>query len=146
MIEKQLSLFLVNKPGVLAEVCRTLGNNDINIRGMSISDTVDHAVVRLIVDDPIKAIHVMGDHGVLVVETDVLAIKLSDHPGELAKIARKLARAKVNIEYAYGTSDGSAATMFIRVSDARKAKKLLTPTKKKAKRSRKTAPRSAAAS
>lgn len=131
MIAKQLSLFLVNKPGVLAEVCKTLGASGINIRGMSISDTVDHAVVRMIVDDAHKACHVLGDHGVLVVETDVLAVQVSDHPGELAKIARKLARAKVNIEYAYGTSDGASATMFIRVSDARKAKKILTPVKKK---------------
>ena len=131
MIEKQLSLFLVNKPGVLAEVCKTLGANGINIRGMSISDTVDHAVVRMIVDDPRKAVHVLGDHGVLVVETDVLAVKMGDHPGELAKIARKLARAKINIEYAYGTSNGEAATLFIRVSDARKAKMVLTARPKK---------------
>ena len=55
MIEKQLSLFLVNKPGVFADVCQTLGEHKINIRGMSVSDTVDHAVVRLMVDDPNKA-------------------------------------------------------------------------------------------
>ncbi len=125
MIEKQLSLFLVNKPGVLADVCKTLGDSGINIRGMSISDTVDHAVVRLIVDDPTKAIHILGEHGVLVVETDVLAVKLSDHPGELSGVARKLARAKVNIEYAYGTSDGTSATIFVRVSDVRKARQVL---------------------
>ncbi len=133
MIEKQISLFLVNKPGVLADVCKTLGANDINIRGMSISDTVDHAVVRLVVDDPVKAIHILGEHGVLVVETEVLAMQLSNHPGELSKIARKLARARVNIEYAYGSSDGSSATMFVRVSDTRKAVKILTPPKRKKK-------------
>jgi len=134
MIEKQLSLFLVNKPGVLAQVCRTLGTGGVNIRGMSISDTVDHAVVRMIVDDPKAACHILGEHGVLVVETDVLAIKISDHPGELAKIARKLARGKVNIEYAYGTSNGEAATMFIRVSSPGKAVRLLAPAKKKKKK------------
>ena len=136
MIEKQLSLFLVNKPGVLADVCKTLGANGINIRGMSISDTVDHAVIRLIVDDPKKASHVLGDHGVLVIETDVLAVQVGNHPGELAKIARKLSRGKVNIEYAYGTSDGSASTMFIRVSDARTGKKILSPVKRKMKKVR----------
>ncbi len=136
MIEKQLSLFLVNKPGVLADVCKTLAANDINIRGMSISDTVDHAVVRLIVDDPKKAIHILGDHGVLVVETDVLAVQVSDHPGELSKIARKLSRAKVNIEYAYGTSGGKEATVFIRVSDVRKGRKVLAPTRKKTKKAK----------
>ncbi len=84
----------MNKPGVLADVCKTLGTSGINIRGMSISDTVDHAVVRLIVDDPTKAIHILGEHGVLVVETDVLAVKVSDQPGELSKIARKLCAQK----------------------------------------------------
>jgi hypothetical protein len=79
---------------------------------------------------------VLGDHGVLVVETDVLAVRLSDHPGELAKVARKLAREKINIEYAYGTSDGGAATMFLRVTDPRKGVKMLAPKKKKSKRTR----------
>ncbi len=81
MIARQLSVFLENKPGVLAAVCRALGDHDINIRGVSVSDTVDHAVVRLIVSDPHKAIHILGEHGTLVVETDVLVVKLSDHPG-----------------------------------------------------------------
>ena len=94
MIEKQLSIFLENKPGVLAEVCKTLQAHDINIRGISVSDTVDHAVVRMIVSDPHAAIHILGEHGTLVVETDVLAIELSDSPGELAKLASQLASAR----------------------------------------------------
>jgi hypothetical protein len=130
MIEKQLSVFLENKPGVLAQVCKTLGANGINIRGMSVSDTVDHAVVRLIVDDPLKAIHILGEHGALVVETDVLAVKLKDKPGELAKVASKFARGKINIEYAYATSDGTEATLFTRVSDTKKAMQLLSPKKR----------------
>jgi hypothetical protein len=125
MIEKQLSLFLINKPGVLADVCQTLGDNEINIRGLSVSDTVDHAVVRLIVDDPMKAIHLLGEHGVLVVETDVLAVEVDDHPGALASIARKFAREKINIEYAYGTSDSGRARIYVRVSDTRKGKQAL---------------------
>ena len=135
MIEKQLSLFLINKPGVLADVCQTLGDHKINIRGLSVSDTVDHAVVRLIVDDPIKAIHILGEHGVLVVETDVLAVEVDDQPGALARVARKFARAKVNIEYAYGTSDSGKARIFVRVSDVRKGKQALsgTPPKRKKK-------------
>jgi hypothetical protein len=134
MIEKQLSIFLVNKPGVMADVCRTLGAHDINIRGISVSDTVDHAVVRLIVDDPRKALHVLGEHGALVVETDVLEVKLGDKPGELARLAGKFARGKINIEYAYGTADGSQATVFLRVSDVKKAVKILSPKKKPRKR------------
>ncbi|MHB0959736.1 MAG: ACT domain-containing protein [Pirellulaceae bacterium] len=124
MIEKQLSLFLVNKPGVLADVCQTLGEHEINIRGISVSDTVDHAVVRLVVDDPTKAIHILGEHGVLVVETDVLALQVANEPGALAKVARKFARGKINIEYAYGTAD--SGTLFLRLSDVRKGKELLS--------------------
>jgi hypothetical protein len=136
MLEKQLSIFLENKPGVLASVCRALGEHEVNIRGMSISDTVDHAVVRLIVDEPDKALHILGEHGALVVETDVLAVKLSDRPGELARLAAKFSRAKVNIEYAYGTSNGSEATIYIRVSDSKKAVGVLAPRAKKKKKAK----------
>jgi hypothetical protein len=129
MVEKQLSVFLENKPGVLAEVCRTLAEQGVNIRGMSISDTVDHAVVRLIVNDPQKAIHVLGEHGALVVETEVLAVKLDDKPGRLAELAEKFAQAEVNIEYAYGSSNDTHATVFFRVSDVQKAIAVLAPKK-----------------
>ena len=127
MIEKQLSIFLENKPGVLAEVCKTLEAHEINIRGISVSDTVDHAVVRMIVSDPHGAIHILGEHGTLVVETDVLAIELSDSPGELAKLASQLASARINVEYAYGSSDHSSGIVFFRVSDIQKAVKVLSP-------------------
>ena len=133
MVEKQLSVFLENKPGVLAEVCKTLGAHHINIRGMSISDTVDHAVVRLIVDDPQKAVHILGEHGALVVETDVLAVKLDDKPGQLAKMASKFAGGNVNIEYAYGTSDGDQATLYMRVSNLDEALQLLSSKKQRKK-------------
>jgi len=133
MIARQLSVFLENKPGVLAAVCKALGEHDVNIRGVSVSDTVDHAVVRLIVSDAHKAVHVLGEHGALVVETDVLVVKLSDHPGALAEVAAKFARGKINIEYAYGSSDDTEATVFMRVSDTKKALEILTP-KKKAKK------------
>lgn len=137
MIEKQISIFLENKPGVMASVCKTLGAYDINIRGISVSDTVDHAVVRMIVDNPRKAIHVLGEHGALVVETDVLAVKLDDKPGALAKLASRFARGKINIEYAYGTSDDTEATVFIRVSDVKKAAQLLSPKKRPKKKATK---------
>lgn len=136
MVEKQLSIFLENKPGVLAKVCKTLGAQGINIRGLSVSDTVDHAVVRLIVDDPQKAIHVLGDHGALVVETDVLAVQMANQPGELAKMAARLARAKVNIEYAYGSSNSGPGTIFFRVSDVRRALRALSATKAAARNKR----------
>jgi hypothetical protein len=137
MIERQLSVLLENKVGVMADVCKALADHGINIRAMSISDTVDHAVLRMVVDDPRAAIHVMGERGALVVETDVLQIHLDDKPGELGKLAARLARAKVNIDYAYGTADNQRATLFLRVSDVKKALEILSPKPKPKSRSKK---------
>lgn len=121
MIERQLSVFLENRPGVLAAVCKALVEKNVNVIGFSISDTVDYAVVRLVVDDPTTAMHVLGEGGALVVETDVLALKMENSPGALQKVAERLAKAKVNIEYAYGSGDGDEGLVFIRVSDTKKA-------------------------
>lgn len=124
-VVKQLSVFLENKPGVLAELCETFSKQKLNIEGLSVSDTVDHAVVRMITSDHRKAIDVLEGAGVLVVETDVLALTLPDKPGQLADIARKLAKAKVNIEYAYGTTEAAGGQLILRVSDIAKAKRVL---------------------
>ncbi len=124
-VVKQLSVFLENKPGVLARLCQTFAEQKINIQGMSVSDTVDHAVVRLVTSDPRKAAAILESAGVLVVETDVLAVRLADKPGQLATLARQLARAKVNIEYAYGTTDEPGGVLILRVSDIKKARKAL---------------------
>lgn len=125
MVETQLSIFLENKPGVLAEASKMLSDHGINIRGISISDTVDHAVVRMVVDQPQKALHLLGEHGALVVETEVLEVQLADEPGQLSRLAAQFAEGNINIEYAYGTSNGPA-TLFVRVSDTPAAEKLLS--------------------
>ena len=124
---KQLSLFLENKPGTLATVCRTLAGNRINISAISVADGVDHAVVRMVVDDAPKALHILGEHGVLVVERDVLLITCSNRPGELATIARKLAAQKVNIEYAYAATvpAAPAGALILRVDNLAKARRVL---------------------
>lgn len=126
-VVKQIAMFLKNEPGVLAKVCRELAAQGVNIVGISVQDAVDHAVVRMVTSDPKRAVHVIGDSGVLAIESDVLAIPLADNPGELAKIAARLARAKINIDYAYGSSsDGEKKTvLYVKVSDIRKAKKVL---------------------
>lgn len=123
-VVRQLSVFLENKPGVLARLCHTFAAQGINLQGICVSDTVDHAVVRLITSDPLKARSVLESTGVLVVETDVLALRLPDRPGELGKLAARLAKAKVNIEYAYGTVQNSSALLVLRVSDIKKAVKI----------------------
>jgi len=124
-VVKQLSIFLANKPGVLARLCETFSDHKINIQGLCVSDTVDHAVVRMITSSPERARTVLEDAGVLVVETDVLALRLPDRPGQLAVLAAKLSKAKVNIEYAYGTTGTGGAKLVVRVSDMKKALKVL---------------------
>ena len=113
-IVTQLSVFLANKPGTLAEVCDELAKANVNIYALTISDSVDHAVVRMVVSDTRKALHIFGDHGVLVVENEVLMINNSNKPGSLSKIAVKLSKAKVNIDYAYlATSPGSKKALQV---------------------------------
>jgi len=126
-VATQLSLFLENKPGTLAAVCKALGAEKINIHAISVSDAVDHAVVRMVVSDPHKAIHLLGEHGVLVVERDVLVLEGRSRPGALACIAQMLADHKVNIEYAYSATlpGATRGVMVLRVDNISKAKRIL---------------------
>ena len=126
-ITKQLAIFLENRPGTLARVCDALAENRINIHALATSDTIDHTVMRLVVSDYRKALHIFEQHGTLVVEDDVLMVEGSNQPGSLSKIAHKLAAAKINIEYAYCAtpSDAKKGLLVLRVSDAKKALKVL---------------------
>jgi len=126
-ITKQLALFLENRPGMLARVCDALSAAKINIYAISTSDTIDHSVVRMVVSDPAKALFVFEEHGTLVVEDEVLMITGDNKPGSLARIANKLAAAKVNIEYTYCATppDAKKGLLILRVSDAKKALKVL---------------------
>ena len=118
---KQLSLFLENKPGVLAKLCRALAGAKISLRAISVSDSVDHAVVRVVVDKPAKARRIFEEHNLLVIETQVLAVSLPDRPGELAKVAGRLAKARLNISYVYGSAPDSRerGTIYMRVQAPR---------------------------
>lgn len=126
-ITTQLALFLDNKPGTLARVCEALAEAKINIYAVTISDTVDHAVVRMIVSDPRKALDIFEERGTLVVESDVVLVHGDNKPGSLANIARKLSDADINIEYAYcATSPKSKSGLLIlRVDNPKKALKTL---------------------
>ncbi len=132
-IVKQLSVFLANKPGTLSAVCEELSKAKINIYALTISDTVDHAVVRMVVSDTQKALHIFEQRGVLTVENNVLMIENSNTPGSLALIAKRLSKAKINIEYAYLASSPSSETglLIMRTSGTKNALKVLT--KKSAK-------------
>lgn len=126
-ITTQLALFLENKPGTLARVCEELEKAKINIYAVSTSDTIDHSVVRMVVSDTRKALLIFEEHGTLVVENDVLMIEGNNQPGSLAKIAHKLAGAKVNIEYAYCATppNSKKGLLILRPSDCKKALKVL---------------------
>lgn len=119
----QLSVFLENKSGRLADVTHTLSDADINIRALSIADTIDYGLLRLIVNDPVKAKNVLTNEGFTVALTEVLAIEIPDRPGGLAGIIDILAESGINIEYMYafvGTSGENAIVIFRieRVDDA----------------------------
>lgn len=120
---KQLSLFLENKPGVLAKLCRAMSREGISLKAVSVSDSVDHAVVRLVVDKPAKARRLFDEHNLLVIENEVLAVGLPDRPGALGKVAARLSKAKLNISYLYGSAVNGAASsalLYMRVEAPRK--------------------------
>jgi hypothetical protein len=126
-VTKQLAIFLENRPGMLARVCDALAEQRINVYAISTSDTVDHTVIRMVVSDYRKALHIFEERGTLVVEDDVLLVEGDNKPGALARICHCLADAKVNIEYAYCATppDAKRGLLVLRVSDAKKALKVL---------------------
>ena len=126
-ITKQIAIFLDNRPGMLARVADTLAEAKINIYAITTSDTVDHSVIRMVVNDYRRALHVIEERGALAVEDDVLMVEGSNKPGEMARIAHKLAKARINIEYCYSATppDARKGLMILRVSNPAKALKVL---------------------
>ncbi|MBX3731503.1 MAG: ACT domain-containing protein [Verrucomicrobiae bacterium] len=126
-VATQLALFLNNRPGALARVCTALSEAGINILAFSMSDTVDHTVLRMVVSDPQRALVVFEDRGALVVESEVLLLHGNNRPGSLAEIARRLSAARINIEYAYSATSPSErdGLLVLRVTHYRKALKAL---------------------
>lgn len=115
MIIKQISVFVENTPGKLADITDTLYKNGIDIRALSIADTSDYGVLRLIVDKIDTAYDVLKESGVVVLKNDVLAVNLPDVPGGFAKAVRTLSDAGIEIEYSYAfltRTVGSACVIF----------------------------------
>ena len=119
----QLALFLSNRPGALAKVCEELAKAKINIHALSISDTVDHSIVRMVVSDTTKAPMLLGEGGMIALEAEVLLIESGNEPGTLSTIAERLAKAGVNIEYAYLAASAHSTTglMILRPSNIESA-------------------------
>jgi hypothetical protein len=101
---KQLAIFLENKPGVLFELTKDLADHKINIVALTVSDTIDHTVLRIIVDKPNEAIYLLENTGAIVIEKQVLLISVDNKPGILNKISAALSEKKQNIEYLYCSS------------------------------------------
>ncbi|SJZ86896.1 amino acid-binding protein [Selenihalanaerobacter shriftii] len=120
---KQLSIFLENKSGRLADVTETLGTKEIDIRALSIADTSDFGILRLIVDQPSKALNILKEEDFTVSETDVIAVEVSDKPGGLASALDILENENINIEYMYAFVEKSSndALVVFRVESIEEA-------------------------
>lgn len=123
----QFSVFLVNKPGVLARVLSDIARAKLNMIAMTMADTTEHGVLRLVIAKPEQARQVLKQLGVPVTETDVLALDLPNRPGAMADVCNRLAAEHINIAYAYATSGaaGGRTTGIIKVADMAKAMKVL---------------------
>lgn len=125
---EQMSVFLENKPGALAEVTRILGESGVNIRALSLADTKDFGILRLIVNDIEKAKEVLGPRGFTVRKTEVVAVEVPDRPGGLAEIMKVLAEAKINVEYLYAfvQQSGENAIIIFRFDETDRAIEVLS--------------------
>lgn len=122
---KQISVFLPNQPGILANFAELLMVNSINLRAISVADTADYGILRIIVDKTDDCIDILKNNNYLVSVTDVIAVAIPDQPGSLQKIARLMGDNNINIEYLYSTILGEEAVIILRVSDNDKAIDLL---------------------
>ncbi len=128
MTINQLSIFIENKEGKLADLTSTLAREGIDIRAMSVADTRDFGILRLIVSDTDRAIRVLKESGCIVTVTQVLAVSIPDSPGSLAKVLHILADNHISIEYMYAfiTRRQEGAYVVFRVEDNNVAGELLS--------------------
>jgi hypothetical protein len=127
MKAEQISVFLENKTGRLAEVTGILSEANVNIRALALADTSDFGVLRLIVDDNIKAVKALKNRGFTVGRTDVVAVEVEDRPGGLHRLLDMLHNAEINVEYMYAfvQHSGENAVMIFRIDNIDEAVKVL---------------------
>ena len=127
MIIDQLSVFSENRPGMLADVTEQLAEAGIDIEALTIADTAEFGVLRFIVDSPKKALSVLKLNGFVASITPVIALKMKNEPGSLAKIAKTLAGEEISIEYLYAcvASEEGSAFVVLRVENPDAAVDLL---------------------
>ena len=123
----QISVFLENRAGQIAEITKTLADNGVDLRAMSIAETTDYGILRIIVDDAQKATAILMQHGYLMSMTPVLVVAVSDQPGGIAPVLATLAEGNIDIEYMYSLfthTEGKAYIVF-RVGETDKFVSLL---------------------
>ena len=128
MTVKQISVFLENRPGALAEFTKILELSSIDLRALSLAESEDFGIVRVIVDDPYKTIRILKEEGYICSVTKVIAVEIADKPGSLVKMLNVLGDNKVNLEYSYAflAKKANSAFMILRVADNEKAIKVLS--------------------
>ena len=119
MTIKQISVFIENKPGMMVSVTAALGNAGIDIRALSLADTQDFGILRMIVDDTDKARTVLGEVGCVTSVTDVIAAAVPDQPGAMTDILNKISDTGLNIEYIYAfvSPKNKKAYIVLRIKD-----------------------------
>ena len=116
---KQLTIFVENKQGTLVDITATLAKHDVNIRALSIADTQDFGILRLIVNDNNTALKTLSDEGYLIKTTDVVGVKIGDAPGKLSTALKVLDENGINMEYLYAFMSRTEkhAYVVLRVAD-----------------------------
>ena len=145
-ITTQFSIFMVNKPGVLAQVLSEFARAKINITAMTMMDSVEHGVMRVVFTAPKKAKEILAKLNMPHNETEVLCVTLDNRSGALAIVAEKLAKNHINISYAYCTAGakGGRTTGGLKVADVKKAMRILEQHNNKSSKSRPVVRRSRA--
>ncbi len=122
----QISLFLKNQPGVMGEISEKLSKKGVNILGLSIDESTDWGVFRMIVNNLDRARQSLRGYGPKALMVNkVLEITLPNEPGQLQKVSEKLSRGKVNVNYAYATGQGNETALYVSVNDIKKAVNVL---------------------
>ena len=114
---QQLSVFLENREGRLDEVLAVLASNDVNIVALSLADTSDYGMLRMIVSDPNKGRAVLKDNGITAMLTDVVALRVPHATGSLSKAMHQIVEGELNIEYMYAFANGEDASAVLKTDD-----------------------------
>ncbi len=133
MAVRQISVFLENKIGRLAEITQILGNKEINIRALAIADTTEFGILRMIVDRPQKAYEALEERGFTVSPTEVVVVEVEDKPGGLAQVMAILGKEGINVEYLYAfvAPRGRGALVVLKIEEKKATVDLLQEKKVK---------------